>query len=400
MTTKRLTMFLQNSNKLYLLFLTSIAFLLTACGGGSSSSSNDLDPNLEPGSLLSSSFIRQNSSLLYPYKVNSYKIVYTTVDTKGKQIKASGLLSIPDKASNAKSPILSYQHGTVFTDSGVPSQHSSTIDTVAFLAGDGYIVSSPDYLGYAESTDILHPYVHAESLASSSIDMIRASKAYLASKNILINNQLFLAGYSEGGYATIALQKEIQENPSLGLTTTASAAGAGPYDLSESAKTLANKVTNNNPSYMNFVVKAYDSIYELNKVSEMYKAPYRDIINNSFDGSKSGSQIDSLLPSTTADLFEADFLALLQGSGSHPLKDAFALNNIYDWSPNAPTLLYHDVQDEVVPYSNTVKAIETMEANGSTSISYKGCALNGHVECAVPYALEALSFLSIYAEDL
>ena len=121
------------------------------------------------------------------------------------------MLSVPKKAQGAKSPLLSYQHGTIFTDDKAPSNDSDSIEGIGVLAGSGYIVSSPDYLGYAESTSILHPYVHADSLASASIDMLRASKAFLASQNVEINNQLFLAGYSEGGYATIALQRELQK---------------------------------------------------------------------------------------------------------------------------------------------------------------------------------------------
>ncbi len=394
-------MMLLKTKKYYLtLLLPPLALLLTACGG-SSGSSNSPEPNLERGSLVSAAFINNTpASLLRPYSVESYKIIYSTSDTEGKQIRASGLLSIPKKATSAKSPLLSYQHGTIFTDAKAPSNDTASIQGIGVLAGSGYIVSSPDYLGYAESTQILHPYVHAESLASASIDMLRASKAFLANRNTATNNQLFLAGYSEGGYATIALQKEIQDNLSTELTTTASAAGAGPYDLSESAKFLANKVTNDNPSYMNFVVKAYDSVYKLNKIDEMYQAPYRDIINSYFDGSRSGGQINTALSSTTADLFNSSFLALLQGSGTHPLKDVLASNDIYDWKPSSPTRLYHGILDEIVPYSNSTKALEKMLENGSRTVSLRDCPVSGHVNCAVPYVFDALNFFSTYVEDL
>jgi len=387
----------------FFVFFPLIIFL-TACGGGGNSEFTESEEppaeTLSRGSLIESTFLSNNQVLFSPYAVNSYKIVYSTVDTENNQINASGLLSIPQKAQGAASPLLSYQHGTIFTDENAPSNSAGTIQGISILAGAGYIVSSPDYLGYAESTSIIHPYVHAESLASASVDMLRASEAFLASQNVETNEQLFLAGYSEGGYATIALQREIQENLSNEFITTASAAGAGPYDLSESARFFANLSFNNNPSFMNFVVKAYDSVFTLNAIDEIYQAPFRTIINTSFDGSRSGSQIDALLPNITADLFEPEFLALLQGSGSHPLIDALALNDIFDWSPNSPTRLYHDVQDEIVPYSNSVTAFETMEANGATDVSLRTCPLDGHVNCAVPYALDALNFFSIYAEDL
>lgn len=393
-----------NFNKVTLFScLLSILLLLSACGGGSSNNFVEPEPTipeLTRGGLISSTFIGNNQILFRPYSVDSYKIVYSTVDTENNQINASGLLSIPKKAQGAKSPLVSYQHGTIFTDARAPSNDTSSIEGIGILAGAGYIVSSPDYLGYAESTSIIHPYVHAESLASASIDMLRASKEFLTNQSIQINDQLFLAGYSEGGYATIALQRELQNNFSTEFTITASAAGAGPYSLLESAKFFANLPTNNSPSYMSFVIKAYDSVYSLDKIDEIYQAPFRSAINSSFDGSKSGSQIDALLTSTTADLFEPEFLAILQGSESHPLKDALALNNVFDWSPSAPTRFYHGVQDEIVPYSNTTKAIETMQANGATDVSLRTCPLTTHVACAVPYVLDALSFLNTYANDL
>ena len=382
------------------LLLLPVFLLLFACGGGGSSNSPSVLVSQAQGSLVSSSLVASTNQSFLFYAVDSYKLVYYTVDTENRPIRASGLLSIPRKASGETSPLLSYQHGTIFTDALAPSVHASSIQGISYLAGTGYIVSSPDYLGYAESTSIIHPYVHADSLASASADMLRATKTFLANNNIATNNQLFLAGYSEGGYATLALQKEIQENLSGEFNVTASAAGAGPYDLNGTAEFLANQTTNSNPSYMNFVIKAYDSVYKLNSIDEMYKPQYRAVINTSFDGSRTGSQINTSLTPVTADLFEPAFLNNLQGTGSHPLKDALALNNLYDWAPIAPTRLYHGVFDEVVPYSNSTKALDTMRANGATQVTLGDCALNGHVDCAFPYVLDAISFFSDYAENL
>jgi len=132
----------------------SLLLLITACGGGGSSDSSS-NQDLSPGALLSSSFISNTRGFLGPYSVDSYKIVYSTLDTNKQQINASGLLSIPKKAAGSKSPLLSYQHGTIFTDTKAPSNDSTTIRGISTLAGSGFIVSAPDYLGYAESTAII-----------------------------------------------------------------------------------------------------------------------------------------------------------------------------------------------------------------------------------------------------
>jgi len=371
---------------------------LNACGGGSSV--NNSPAAHERGDLVSSELLTTINSVLLPYTVRAYKISYHTIDTDGDIIQASGLISVPVKASGAKSPLLSYQHGTIFLNSQRPSNSASSINGIAILSGTGFIVSAPDYIGYGDSADQIHPYIHAESLASASIDMLKASKTFLSNNGISINDQLFLAGYSEGGYATLALQKKLQENYSSEFNVVASAAGAGPFDLSTTAETLANKTTNNDPSFMSFVLKAYDEIYALNKIDEMYQQPYRNIVNTYFDGNHSGSEIDAALSHMTAELLEPEFLSALQGDDSHIIKDKLVENDIFDWKPTADTRFYHSPNDSIVPYANSVKALTTMQANGATNISLGDCPLDSHADCAVPNVLDTIDFFSSRVNDL
>ena len=383
------------------LFLTyTLLFLLNACGGGGGGESAPPEKPQQRGSLISASKITSTRSILLPYNATAYKIIYSTIDANGKPIQASGLLSIPDKGKGQKSPILSYQHGTIFLNSQAPSNSRSTIAAINTLSGTGYIVSAPDYIGYGKSASQMHPYIHANSLATASIDMLRASQIFIAEKGLKTNGQLFLAGYSEGGYATLAMQKMLQEKHTDEFTITASAAGAGPFDLTETAKILANRTVNDQPAYMNFLLKAYDSIYQLGNVNEMYQAQYRTTINTFFDGNHSTSEINKNLNSHTAELFEPNFLATLQGDSAHIIKDKLALNNLYDWKPNAPTRFYHSVDDAIVPYSNAVKALQTMRLNGAKNVSLGDCAFGSHVNCAFPYVLDARDFFSNYANNL
>jgi len=388
------------NNQALKVLLLALFFLLSACGGGSSKLTAN-NKQTTSGELLKSSLLATKSaSFLSPYSVDAYKIIYTTKDTNGKFIRASGLLSIPRKDVIEKSPLLSYQHGTIFLNRQTPSISNTSINAIMQLAGIGYIVSAPDYIGYGESANQIHPYIHAESLASASIDMLRASKAFLKSKNIRFNQQLFLAGYSEGGYATLAMQKVLQERYTNEFSVTASAPGAGPFDLIESAKVLANRSINPKPAYMSFLIKAYDSIYTLNQINNIYQAPYVKTINSVFDGKHSAADINSRLSHTTSDLFKPNFLTALQGNGTHPLKSRLALNAIYDWKPLAPTRLYHSPRDEVVPYINAQKALNAMRNKGAEHVSLSDCPLNTHVQCAIPYIIDTIGFFSRYANDL
>ncbi len=398
--------------KTYLPAVLFVLIFISACGGGGAKNNNNASNNdddrepstsqLQRGQLISSSFITSKRVFPFPYKVDAYKIVYTTIDTNNNPINVSGLLTIPQKEVLQKSPLLSYQHGTNFLDKNVPSNSASSINAIMTLTATGYIISSPDYIGYGESVNKMHPYLHADSLANTSIDLLRATKIFLNDENILINSQLFLAGYSEGGYATLALQKAIQENHSDEFSVTASAPGAGPFDLSESAKILANKPVNQNPSYMSFLLKAYDTIYGLNKITEMYQPQYVNVINTFFDNQHSGGAIDEKLNHTTSELFKPLFLSALQSGGQHIINDKLAENNIYDWTPQAPTRLYHSPNDEIVPYSNATKTLNTMQSRGATNVSLRDCNVgNGsHVTCAFPYVLNALDFFLDFADDL
>jgi len=343
----------------------------------------------------------KSANLIIPYAIKAYDITYSSINTNGEAISLSGLLVVPQKRGNKKSPILSYQHGTRFLNKNRPTTNYSGLIE---LGGLGYIVSAPDYIGYGASASASHPYIHADSYATTSIDMLRASKEFLQQQNIAVNDQLFIAGYSEGGYATLALQKAIQESYSNEFTVTASAAGAGPFDISTTAKIVASKRTNKKPAFMSFVLQSYDSIYNLNSIEKMYQAPYVDTIKTMFDGLHSSGTINDSLTTKTADLFTPDFLQRLRGDGELILKDKLAQNNIYDWTPQAPTRLFHSKYDEVVPYSNAIKAIETMRANGAQNVSLKRCHLGpflgSHVNCAVIYLRDTKFFFGDYNPEL
>ena len=396
---------LSNTKKSILPFLLVLltALTLMACGGSGSNDFTlvDVNPEDSRGKLINAELLAsKNASFIIPYAVDAYKITYYTTDVKGERIKVSGLLSIPKKDFGEKSPLLSYQHGTIFLNAQAPSNSSTSASAIMKLAGTGYIVSAADYIGYGESSGQIHPYVHADSLANTSIDMLRASKTFLTSKQVRINDQLFLSGYSEGGYATLALQKSIQDKHSSEFIVTASVAGAGPFDLTETAKILANKITNEKPAYMSFLLKAYDVIYDLDNVSGMYQSQYVDTINTMFDGNHSTGTITDNLTTTTANLFNADFLEPLKGTSDHVIKEKLALNNLYDWKPTSPTRFYHGKNDEIVPYINSQKAVSTMKANGASDVSLVDCPLNTHVQCIIFYAPYTLNFFSKYASDL
>ena len=73
------------------------------------------------------------------YAVTSYRLEYTTIGADGQLVRASGLVSVPVKTAGATSPVLSYQHGTIFRDAEAPSNNAVASEVVVAMASLGYM---------------------------------------------------------------------------------------------------------------------------------------------------------------------------------------------------------------------------------------------------------------------
>lgn len=130
-------------------------------------------------------------------------------------IPVSGLLGIPQ--NDPKTPsLLSLQHGTIIGSEGAPSNYpnSQAESGLNLIASLGFVTIMPDYIGYGVSKNIMHPYFDKKYSAQSVVGMIKAVKEYLKKQEISVSGRLFLLGYSEGGYTTMAAQQAIETNPS------------------------------------------------------------------------------------------------------------------------------------------------------------------------------------------
>ena len=165
-----------------------------------------------------------------------YKITYETIDIHGNIHEATGTISYPrvdwPDIPNQAFPILSYQHGTVVEKSDVTSIAGEWI-LPAILTGAGYVYVEPDYLGLGGSEG-MHPYHLKEPYGTAVVDLLRAVRHYALFENdqFIINDQLFLAGYSEGGYATMATHQIIERDYSDEFAITISFPMAGAYSMS------------------------------------------------------------------------------------------------------------------------------------------------------------------------
>ncbi|MDA5535451.1 alpha/beta hydrolase family protein [Yersinia mollaretii] len=145
--------------------------------------------------------------------VRLYRVTYPSVvpERGNKPTVASGLLAIPDiKATTL--PMVSYQHGTVYGKQQVPSfpeQSPETALMIAQFAGQGYVVIGADYFGMGESSEP-EGYMVKGSHQQASYDMLQASRAVLKQMQIS-TPKLFLAGWSQGGFVTMAFLEKLEQ---------------------------------------------------------------------------------------------------------------------------------------------------------------------------------------------
>ena len=368
---------------IYTLLLTGILLLLvpTSC-----KQTNGTDP-AAPASvrtLVNSSLIGEFSvddlrnrfsgistplKLFVRYPIKAYRLEYTTTNTDGKKVKASGALLIPDAPLKAF-PLLSMQHGTILNDSDAPSNFESGSEANTYgsvFASQGYIIAAPDYIGYGASKDLPHTYEHRNGLATASLDMIRASRDFLADQKVIWDSRLFIAGYSEGGFATMSLQKKIEEETGSEFNLVASSCGAGAYDKPAFMKHIINDETAG-IDYINrlyvWVLLTYDRIYGLNRpLTYYFKEPYASQIQ------KQGiyAPINVSLNQVFTDSFK-------QAINNGPDKEFLAAvqdNDVHDWKPRTRTQLYHGDADETVLYLNSKNAYDAMVKRGATNVELK-----------------------------
>lgn len=302
------------------------------------------------------------------YNVETYRFVYKT-SYKGERINASGLIFLPQNMKE-EAPIISVQHGTTFVKTDAPSVALDFTGT-EFFAAAGYITLMPDFIGYGESADIFHPYYDKEHSALAVTDMIKAVKEYLNDRTIAFNDKLFLAGYSEGGYVTLAAAHALENTPGDNVPVTAVAAGAGGYDLVE----MLHGVTTTNyyayPSYLAFVMLSYNTTYHWNKpIDYFFNQPYADSLAKYMDGKYDGSFINSKLTTETNKLFNTQFFErLLTVEGEQDVKQAMIDNSVSGWSTQTPIRLYHGSNDEIIPYHNSEVTLQNFINLGSSHVT-------------------------------
>ncbi len=318
------------------------------------------------------------------YDVMAYKLEYMTTDVNGLPIRASGLVSVPIKALGAASPVLSYQHGTIFRDIEAPSNNAVPSEVAVLMASLGYIVLAPDYVGYGVSKGAPHPYLQAAPSAAATVDFLTAAKTWRQQQGVQDNGQLFLTGYSEGGYVTLAAHRALQESNSPHLQNLRQVVvGSGPYNVQATMDGLVNLVRDEN-----------------NLLGALINPGFLHYLGNSVQREVRRALLKQLLPSDADVVIDTQFIDIFLADDEAGLE---RLSNVHQWKPNLPVRFYHGREDRTVPYTSSTSTLQAMQARGAGDlVSLTDCPANpaGHLQCVPTFLNFMLNTLAPEAQGL
>ena len=312
--------------------------------------------------------------------VDVYEIIYESIWPDGSPVKASGLYFVPKNEKPA--PTVIYHHGTSLVKDRKVRLGGEQSISVLFSAS-GYAVVWPDYFGLGKG-ERRHLYVHAESEAIASIDMMRSVRELNKTIGVKLSDQLFITGYSQGGHAAMATHKYMQEKFPDEFQVTASSPMSGPYDIS-GVQGEVMFAEYSHPGYLPYLLYGYNEVYQMYPdINQLFRSPYDTLLEPMYDGTHGFKEVNKVLPAVPKEMMKEEVIEAFLNDADPRLKEALQDNDVYDWAPEAPTQICYCKADEQVSYKNALVAYYTMKENGADRVvlRHSGKKFN-HGTCAM-----------------
>ncbi len=299
------------------------------------------------------------------YDIKIYSVDYKTTDPNGNEAIASGAIYIPMNTGKESLSLVSGQHGLTIQKSDVASLIPALGYLGVFGASIGYAVIQPDYLGLGNSDFPYYP-VYQKSNGKVLLDMVDGVNGFACENDIKLNDNLFLIGYSNGGYNSIAMHEELSSRP-RDFDIDASVVIAGYYDL-EREKDFKYPEVIETPAWAIYHSYVIDKTYNLNIIDKIIQKPYVDKLDDLFSGEYSATYIDQKLTRYTEQLFTPEFLNKYETLEIFDdYKKAINSNSLMNANIIGDIFLIHSKEDEVVPYGQSQNLFESIKSKGGNA---------------------------------
>lgn len=338
------------------------------------------------------------------YGVDVFRVIYQT-HFRDEPITASSLVCIP--RGETLFPMVSFQNGTNTCHFNAPSENYEDFiyTLIALMAGNGYIITVPDYIGFGESDHMLHPYMHRESSNNSVIDLLKATRDLLKQNSIESghNGDLYLMGYSQGGWASLSVLDYLEDNPIPGFYPVATACGAGAYDLLEMAQYISQLEEYPTPFFIPYFIESrrQNEIMEVD-LGIYFNEPYVSSIPGLFDGNYCNSEINSEFTASISDFFTLELIEHFEdGEAFLSLREELTNNSVIPWNLQSKLHLYHSIGDNSIPYTQTEKCYNEFLGLGASSELITLSIVNNdtldHDDAVLPWGIEVINWFKSVA---
>ncbi len=286
------------------------------------------------------------------YPVRLYRVIYPSVipEQNNRPTVASGLLAVPESGAETM-PVVSYQHGTVFSKTEVPSRPDESMETrlmLAQFAGQGYAMVAADYFGKGDSKEA-DSYLVKASTQQACLDMLHAAQAVSADLKVHWG-PLFLSGWSQGGWATMCFLNKLE---TVGIPVKAAATASAPNDLYAIINRWIHHPADGDavylPALLVLQVNACQEYQNLPGLAHAafkpeYEATARDLYQNKLTWEQAGPK----LPKRVADLLSDELIAAA-ATGTSRYWNLLQESQAYRWRSRTPLRTYYGDADEVIP---------------------------------------------------
>ncbi|MCF8258957.1 MAG: hypothetical protein K9J06_15485 [Flavobacteriales bacterium] len=301
--------------------------------------------------------------------VDVYEIIYYVPWLDGTMRKASGIYYVPktDKAV----PYVMYGHGTQIEKHRDITDKDAQQFICLSYATDGYAAMFPDYYGIGKGEG-KHLYQHAWSEAQSFIYMLYAIDEFNKELGLKHDGHLFLTGYSQGGHASMAAHKYIQELNDPRFQVTASSPMSGAYDMTGVQEQYMFQEYPR-PFYLPYLLLSYQMAYnilDLKNPYDVFRPPFDTLFPAYFENNahRTLDELNKHLPKIPKDVVKQEYVDAYMNDPDFAFKKRLAENNLTDWIPTAPMQLCYCKGDREVNYQNSEVAYRNMTALGVTAI--------------------------------